>query len=448
MALTLAEVVGQFKADVGRALSAEFIERACRNVGYLFRKRVLDPVTLIHTFLLQILHGNVACTALPHLTGKSFSATAYTKARARVPLVLFWDLLERVVDNLFPVRQTTGLWRDHRTWLIDGSSFSMADRPELQAHFGQPGAQKKGCGFPVAHLLALFHAGTGFLQRVVAAPLRTHDLAHAASMHPEMSEGDILVADRGFASYAHLALLFLRKMHAVFRCHQRQIVDFHPRRRHTPQRKAKAGLPRSRWLKRLGRYDQLVEYTRPTQKPSWMSDAEFTALPATLTVRELRFTIPQRGRRTRIITLVTTLLDAELYPARALADLYAQRWQVETNLRHLKTTMNMDVLHCHSVEGVLKELAMFALAYNLVRLVMLEGARRQQVPPERISFVDALRWLRTATPGTPLPNLVTTPHRPERVEPRVRKRRPKEYPLMTEPRDQLRKALVRQRPAA
>jgi hypothetical protein len=448
MALTLAEVVGQFKADVGRTLSAEFIERACRNVGHQFRKRILDPVTLIHTFLLQVLHGNVACTALPHLIGKSFSATAYTNARARLPLVLFWDLLERVADNLLPVRQATGLWRGHRTWLLDGSSYSMPDEPELQEYFGQPGGQKKGCGFPVAHILALFHAGTGFLQRVVAAPLRTHDLAHAASMHPEMSEGDILVADRGFASYAHLALLFLRKMHGVFRCHQRQIVDFHPRRPHTPQRKAKAGLPRSRWLKRLGRHDQLVEYTRPAQKPVWMSDAQYAALPATLTVRELRFTTRQRGRRTRVITLVTTLLDPELYPAWALADLYGQRWQAETNLRHLKTTMNMDVLHCHTVEGVFKELAMFALAYNLVRLVMLQAARRQRVPLDRISFIDALRWLRTTAPGTPLPILATNPHRPDRVEPRVRKRRPKEYPLMTKPRNQLRKALLRQRPAA
>lgn len=448
MASTLAEVVGQFKADIGRTLSAEFIERACRNVGHVFRKRILDPVTFVHTFLLQVLHGNVACTELPHLTGKSFSATAYTNARSRLPLVFFWDLLERVVDNLFGVRQTTGLWRGHRTWLLDGSSFSMSDRPELQEHFGQPGSQKKGCGFPVAHLLALFHAGTGFLQRVVAAPLRTHDMVQAASMHPEMGEGDILVADRGFASYAHLALLFLRKMHAVFRCHQRQIVDFRPHRRHTKQRKPRAGLPRSRWLKRLGRHDQLVEYTRPVTTPVWMTQADYAALPATLLVRELRFTVRQRGRRTRVITLVTTLLDPKLYPAEALADLYEQRWHVETNLRHLKTTMKMEVLHCHSVAGVLKELAMFAVAYNLVRLVMLEASRRQAVPPDRISFIDALRWLRTATPGTPLAKLVANSLRPDRWEPRVLKRRQKEYCRMTKPREQLQKALVSKRHAA
>jgi hypothetical protein len=448
MALTVAEVVGQFKADVGRTLSAEFIERACRNVGHTFRKRILDPVTLIHTFLLQILHGNVACTALPHLTGKSFSATAYTNARAQLPLTVLADLLERVVDNLFPLRQTTGLWRGHRTWLLDGSSFSMADRPELQKHFGQPGGQKKGCGFPVAHLLALFHAGTGFLQRVVAAPLRTHDMAQATRVHPEMAEGDILVADRGFASYAHLALVSQQKMHAVFRCHHRQIVDFRPGRRHTSQGKPRRGLPRSVWLKRLGRHDQLVEYTRPKQRPTWMSAEDFAALPKTLVVREIRFPVTKRGRRTRAITLTTTLLDPKVYPAAALAELYEQRWQVETNLRHLKTTMKMEILHCHSVEGVLKELTMFALAYNLVRLVMVQAARRQETPLDRISFIDALRWLRTATPGTPLPNLITNPLRPDRVEPRVVKRRPKEYCRMTKPRDRLQKALVSKRHAA
>jgi len=448
MAPTLAEVVGQFKTDVGRTLSAEFIERACCNVGHRFRRRVLDPVTLIHTFLLQILHGNVACTALPHLIGKSFSATAYTNARSQLPLALFSDLLERVVDNLLPLQQTTGLWRGHRTWLLDGSSFSMADRPELQEHFGQPGAQKQGCGFPVAHLLALFHAGTGFLQRVITAPLRTHDMAQAARMHGEMREGDMLVADRGFASYAHLALLSQQQMHAVFRCHHRQIVNFRPGRRHTSQRKARTGLPRSRWLQRLGRHDQLVEYSRPNQRPTWMTPEDFAALPATLVVREIRFTVTKRGRRTRDITLTTTLLDPKRYPASALAELYEQRWQIETNLRHLKTTMKMEVLHCHTVEGVLKELTMFALAYNLVRLVMLEAARRQAAPLDRISFVDALRWLRTATPGTPLPNLVTNPLRPDRVEPRVLKRRQKEYCRMTKPRKQLQKALARKRHAA
>jgi hypothetical protein len=324
----------------------------------------------------------------------------------------------------------------------------MADTPALQAHFGQPSAQAKGCGFPGAHLLALFHAGTGLLLRVAASPLNTHDLRHAATMHPELDEGDILIADRAFASFAHVALLFMRKMHALFRCHQKQIVSFRVGRQHTQQRKPIKGLPRSRYVRRLGRHDQVVEYTKPKTKPTWMDQATFATLPETVLVRELRFTTPQRGYRTRVITLITTLLDPEAYPATALADLYLSRWQIEVNFRHLKTTMRLEVLHCQTVDGVLKELYMFAITYNLVRLVMLEAARRQQVPQHRISFIDALRWLRDAQADTSLTKLMINPARPHRLEPRVLKRRMKQYDLMKKPRHELRKALLRKKPAA
>src|SRR5713101_9882066 len=237
MDLTILEIVRHFKTDVAKAISAETIMKICGYLEYVCRERVLGPVTTVHVFLLQILHGNTACTALSRLAGVSFTAAAYCKARRRLPLALFEDLLERVCDAWFPDVHTTGRWRGHRTWILDGSSYSMADTPALRAHFGQPSAQAKGCGFPVAHMLALFHAGTGMLLRVLSSPLRTHDMRHAATMHAELDEGDILVADRGFASFAHLALLFMRKMHAVFRCHQKQIVNFRVGRKHTKQRK-------------------------------------------------------------------------------------------------------------------------------------------------------------------------------------------------------------------
>jgi hypothetical protein len=445
MALNIPQIVGQFKADVAAALSAETVRKICRDLGHSWRDRILDPVATVHVFLLQILHGNTACTAMSRLAGVTFTAAAYCTARTRLSLALFEQLLQRVCDALLPVIEETGRWRGHRTWSLDGSSFSMSDTPELQAHFGQPSVQAKGCGFPVAHMLALFHAGTGLLLRVVASPLRTHDMRHAAIMHPEMNEGDILLADRGFASFAHLALLFLRKMHAVFRCHQRQLVSFRVGRRHTSQRKPRKGLPRSRYVRRLGRWDQLVEYRKPAIKPTWMDEATWATLPEVLQLRELRYRTPQRGHRTRVITLVTTLLDPEAYPAAEIAKLYLSRWQIEVNFRHLKTTMGMEVLHCKSVDGVLKELHMFAVAYNLVRLVMLEASRRQEVPIDRISFIDALRWLRDVEPGTPLSDLVVNPSRPERIEPRVLKRRMKEYTLMRKPRGELRKALRRKK---
>jgi hypothetical protein len=448
MAITIPQIVGRFKANVAKALSPETIMKVCDYLGHRCRERLLGPVNTVHVFLLQILHGNTACTALPRLACIPFTAAAYCLARKKLPLALFEHLLQRVCDALGPEIQDGARWRGHRTWTLDGSSFSMPDTPALQAHFGQPSGQAKGCGFPVAHMLVLFHACTGLLLRVLASPLRTHDMRHAATMHPELDEGDILIADRGFASFGHLALLFLRKMHAVFRCHQIQIVNFRVGRKHTSQSRPKKGMPRSRYIECLGRLDQLVEYIKPKQQPKWMDDATFSSLPETLLVRELRFRTPQRGHRTRVITLVTTLLDPVAYPAAELAKLYLSRWQIEVNFRHLKTTMGMEVLHCKSVAGVLKEMYMFALAYNLVRLVMLEASRRQRVPLERISFIDALRWLRDAKPNTRLTPLVVNPQRLDRLEPRVIKRRMKEYNLMKKPRTVLRNALLRKKRAA
>jgi Transposase DDE domain len=448
MALSIPQILRQFKADVAKALAPETIVKICGYLGHKYRERVLDPVITVQVFLVQILHGNTACTALSRLAGIPFTAEAYCQARARLPLALFEELLERVCDALVATVEATGLWHGHRTWSLDGSSFSMSDTPELQAYFGQPSAQAKGCGFPVAHILALFHAGTGLLLKVVASPMRTHDMRHTALMHTEMREGDILLADRGFASYGHLALLFLRKMHAVFRCHQNQIVSFDVDRKHTSQGKPIKGLPRSKYVRRLGHLDQVVEYTKPKTKPKWMADATWATLPATLLIRELRFMTPQRGYRTRVITLVTTLLDPEVYPASELADLYLSRWQIEVNFRHLKTTMKMEVLHCKSVSGVLKELHMFAIAYNLVRVVMLEASSQQEVPLDRISFIDALRWLRDAEADTLLTALVVNPARPNRLEPRVIKRRMKKFTLMKKPRQDLRKALEDKKDAA
>jgi Transposase DDE domain len=178
-----------------------------------------------------------------------------------------------------------------------------------------------------------------------------------------------------------------------------------------------------------------------------MTQEKFAALPESLIVREIRYRVGRAGFRTETVTLVTTLLDAEIYPVAALAELYGVRWRVEQNLRHLKQTMKMDVLKCTTVDGILKELTVFAIVYNLVRVVMMEAANRQGVDVERISFIDALRWLCEMTTAD-LPELVVNPARPGRYEPRVRKRRPKEYPLMKKPRSELRKQLIGQRDAA
>jgi hypothetical protein len=447
MVTSILRALSRIKADVAVHLQAAVIESLCRELGHTWRDRVLTPVVTVHAFLLQVLHGNTACDHVPHLMGGNFTGEAYGQARRRLPLELFQRLLAAVIGSLASCRDEAQRWCGHRVWLLDGSSCSMPDTPELQEAFGQPGAQKPGCGFPVAHLLTLFHAGTGLLQKVLTAPLRTHDLAQAWQMHPELAAGDVLVADRGFCSFAHLAQLLASGFFGVFRLHQKTIVSFRKGRLHIPPRprhkmwKGVKGLPRSRWVRWLGRRDQLVEYFKPTQPPKWITAQAYAALPAAIVVRELRFAIALPGMRTKEVTLVTTLLDAERYPAAELAQLYFDRWQVEVNLRHLKQTLHLDVLRSKTVAGVHKELCMIALAYNLVRLVMVEAARRQQVQPDRVSFLDALRWLTNARPGAALPKLRVYRVR-RRAEPRVRKRRPKGYPLMKRPRAELRKALL------
>lgn len=439
-------ILKRLRQDIARRLEPESIQSVCRSVGHTWRESPLNPVAVIHWFVNQILHGNSSLQHISLLGGRTFTDSAYCQARSRLPLAVFRGVLANLIKTMIPQTQSEGLWRGHRTWLIDGSAFSMPDTPELQAKFGQPSAQAKGCGFPVAKILALFHAGTGLLMEVAAAPLRTHEMSRLGEVHPGLKPDDILVGDRGFCSFAHLAMLVQGGIHGLFRAHQRQIVDFTPDRPHfrPGEERADKGLPRSRWLRRLGVLDQVVEWIKPKRRPEWMKAEDFDALPKTLVVRELRYEVGGRGFRTRTVTLVTTLLDEGLYPLDALARLYGVRWRVELNFRHLKTTMKMDVLKCMSVAGVLKELTVFAIVYNLVRVVMIEASHRQDVEVERISFVDALRWLEQADPGDDLPRLVVNPDRPNRYEPRVRKRRPKQYPLMNKPRSELRKALLAQ----
>jgi Transposase DDE domain len=265
----VSEALRYIKAELADLLNAPTILAVCREVGYPWRPRVLDPVATVHLFILQILHGNTVCSHLPHLAGQRFTASAFCQARTRLPLGVWQQLVRRTSAALEQTTHDEGRWRGHRTFLVDGSSFSMPDTLELQEHFGQPGAQRPGCGFPVAHLLALFHAGTGLLMEVVADPWHTHDMARVTSMHPTLRSGDVLVGDRAFCSFAHLALLRQQHLHALLRVHQKQIVDFTPERPHTapkPQATQK-GLPRARWLRQLGVRDQLVEWVK-TRAPA------------------------------------------------------------------------------------------------------------------------------------------------------------------------------------
>jgi len=444
---SITEIVRQFKQNWTEELSEQSIANACRDSGMTWIKSLLDPIVTVQIFMVQILHGNTACQHLPHLCRMTFTSAAYCKARFRVKLKVFQLLLLRCVDSIERETLDAGRWLGHRVFFVDGSSFSMPDTPVLQACFGQPSGQKPGCGFPTAHWLAMLHMGTGMITQVLTSPLRTHDMSRTKELHPELQPNDLLVADRAFCSFAHLCLLIERRVDAVLRVHQQTIVDFTPGRDHVIPGKGKVikGLPRSKWLRRLGVQDQVVQWLKqPKNKPNWMTTEQFASLPNEITVRELRYDVNQKGFRTKQITLVTTLLDETDYPRLDLADLFRRRWEIETNFGHIKTTMKMDVLKCQTVDGILKELHVFALIYNLVRQLIVHAAAQQLVPINRISFIDALRWLQAAEYGDELGRLFVNQDRPNRCEPRVRKRRPKKYKLMNKPRKQLKLELTRQ----
>lgn len=445
---SMSQALERIKGATTPVITTPLIHSLCRQLQLPVRNRLLTPLVTTHLFLRQILEGNTSIAELRRLAKFSFAESSYCDARQRLPLAFFLRLNRAVLDRC---RRSSdddprALWHGHRVFFLDGSTFSMPDTPQLRATFGQSGMQAEGCGFPTAHVLVQFHAYTGYLIRAIPGPLRTHDLADVAETHSGLRAGDVVGGDRAFCSYAHLALLQQRRVYGLFRAHQRQIISFQPRRAHVPPgrqpKKSEAGMPRSRWVRRLGRHDQIVEYFKPADCPAWMDRQQYEALPASLRVREVRIRVRTPGGRVQVLTLVTTLLDPKRYPKEVLGRLYEKRWGVEVNLRHLKQTLKMDVLRCETWRGVWKELLVFVIIYNLVRRVMLEASRQQGVEPERISFADALRWLREAHRGEAIPRLKVNPQRCGRVEPRVKKRRAKQYDLMTRPRAVLRQMLL------
>jgi hypothetical protein len=449
--VSISSFIDRIKKDPSVVLEHLPVRTVCRQLGVVYRDRILDPATTVGLFIKQIVNGNSSCANVRHLGGRQFTAQAYCEARMRLPLAVLQTLSRGVCDSVRQMRDAQAksrredLFLTHRVFVVDGSTFSMPDTPALQTEFGQPGRQKKGCGFPVAHLLAMFDVNTGMLMEVIASPMRTHDLAKMARLHPHMKAGDLLLGDTAFGSYSHFALLLQGEMHGLMPNHQQRIVDFTPHRPFVMPGKVggqSKGLPRSRWIKSLGEEDQLVEWFKPPNRPKYMSREQYKSLPESIVVRELRRRVyrPELNKWVEL-TIVTTLLDERIYPAEKLVELRLRRWQAEVNLRHLKTTMGLEVLKCETVDGVRKELAVFALVYNLVRLLMLEAAARQNVEPDRISFADVLGWIATMRPGMKMPRFIVNPRRPDRVEPRVKKRRPKSFDLMNRPREKLREAL-------
>jgi hypothetical protein len=368
------------------------------------------------------------------LEGKTASArtAAYCKGRRRVRREDLDAVHRSLVRNVRAAYGRSRLWRGRRVKVVDGSSVSMPDTRRLQAAYPQPRAAKPGCGFPVLRVVALFCLGTGVLIDWAGGSLRISERALFRALWKRLAKGDVVLADRGFCGFAEFHCLRRRGVDSVMRLHARRA----------------AGVT---VVRRLGRRDRLVRWLKGKTPAVWLPRAAWAALPDTLLVRQIEFSVPIRAFRTRRITLATTLLDPRAFPAEAFADLYRRRWTAELSLRDLKTTLGMDVLRCKTPEMVHKELTMFVIAHNLIRLLILQAAQSHPIPLERISFKGTVATLRSFAPliagrsqESERQSLVTgllrcladdpLPLRPNRVEPRARKRRPKSYQLLTKPR--------------
>jgi hypothetical protein len=310
----------------------------------------------------------------------------------------------------------------------------MPDTIENQTQYPQPTEQKPGLGFPVLRLVISFDLASGAAEYWRHGSLRDSEKALFVALLDTFHPGDIALADRLFCSFANIAVLQQRQVDSVFRVLGRLRQDF-------------------RRGQRIAKNERLVTWCKPYKCPNWISPEQWDRLPTTLTLRLVRVWVAVRGFRTQRIILVTTLLDQNEYTADDLAELYFRRWRCELFLRDLKITLHMDVLRCQSPTMVRKEIWMHLIAYNLIRWLMLQAAAQfSPLLPSRISFkgtVDTLRqWLpllcaAASHPPTFRPifdrflailaeNIV--PLRPNRSEPRARKRRPKNYHLLTKPR--------------
>jgi hypothetical protein len=374
--------------------------------------------------------------ALACLQGKGAvdeSASAYIQARQRLPQ----ECLERVLAATAQAAERRAAasprWQGRSVKVVDGSSVQLPDTAANQKEYPQPSGQKPGCGFPVLKLVVLFSLASGALLDVVMGSLHHHDLRLFHRLWDGLKAGDILLGDRAYGDYVTLAGLPRQGVDVVARLHQARKVDF---------RKA---------CQRLGPQDGMFVWRKGQMQSTILTPEQWAELPAEIRVRIIRFTAPCRGFRTQRITLVTTLLDAELYPAAELVALYLRRWRIELCLRAVKTTLGLEQLRCQSPAMVRKELLAGLIAHNLIRCVMAEAAQVYEAELERLSFkgaVDALRQYSALLAQARTHRLQRklwqdllralasdlVPRRPGRTEPRAVKRRPKPFPLLNRPR--------------
>lgn len=445
----LYELFGEFLPDHLLSKSEE---------GPNSRERFFTPKVTFWAFVSQVLDVGSACrdavrrveawwrwmqkdrTGEPPLT-----SSAYCQARARLDMQtlrlihghLAWSLDRRIAG--------AQLWLGRKVKIVDGTTLSMPDTPGNQQSWPQPSTQKEGLGFPCMKLTGIFCLASGGLEDYATGTLHQHESVLFRSLWDNLDKGDVMLGDRGFCSYAALAQLSQRGIDSVMRLHQARKVTFREGRR-------------------LGEDDRLVTWQKPAQRTDAWSREEWEALPQSLPVRLIRLYVSTPGFRTREVTLVTTLTDATAYPADAIRALYAQRWEVELHFHQIKILLGLDILRCKSPELIEKETLMHLITYNLIRLLMQQAASTHGASLGRISFKGTLDTVRHfaaaihAARATPrkqdalIEEMLAiiaadcVPERPERSEPRAKKRRAKNYHLLTKPRSEMRVPPHRNRP--
>jgi hypothetical protein len=410
---------------------------------------IYSPAVTLWVFLAQCLSADHSCReAVAQLIAwrlarglKRCSADtgAYCTARERIPEEACRQLMRQTGHAVDEQAPSEWRWLSRRVLDVDGSTFTMPDTPENQAEYPQVPGQRRGCGFPIARIVVVFSLAVGTVLDAAIGKYQgkqTGENSLFRTLHGLLLEGDVVLADRYFSGWFDLALLRGRGVDSVIHKHQLRATDF-------------------RTGKRLGPGDHLVCWSKPA-RPDWMSKEQYAALPDHLTLREVRVVVRQKGFRTKELVIVTTLLDAKSYPAEEIAVLYRRRWQAELNLRSLKIVLQMDHLRCKTPHRVRNEFYMHLVAYNLIRQLMAVSAQQAGVEPWTISFKGTLQTIANLLPllNTSIATAdwcqallaaVATHvvgNRPNRFEPRVRKRRQKKYLFMRHPRQHYKRRMA------
>ena len=429
-------------ADV---LPAARVERAIREEDADWREATYTPALTLWAFLTQVVSPTACCRAavgrvIAWLVARDeppcgSGTGGYCKARGRLPEGLIRRLMQETGRALHDAAPREWLWRGRRVLIADGTGVSMPDTAANRAAYPQSVSQAPGVGFPLLRLVALFSLSVGAVVDAAVGPSRGKQSGENAllrTLADAIAAGSVLLGDRYFGGWFDVAMWQTRGIDVVVRLHPGRSTDF-------------------RRGQRIGSGDHAVRWAKP-QRPAWMTRDEYLALPAELRIRPVRVRVGQPGFRTQSLVVATTLTDGAVTAAE-IADLYRRRWHVELDLRSVKGTLGMDVLRCLSPGMVRKEVWAHLLAYNLLRTALAQAAADGGCEPRALSVAGVVQALaafaEVLAMGTGYAALVTfvlayrVGNRPDRVEPRMRKRRPKSYPLLPVPRVEARRRLLR-----